>query len=214
MYLFGRQIDIRKHRMFLFGKRIDIYSSFAENNLGKVIYKTVLDYKPMKIVEFGVLQGYATVCMALALKKLGRGKIVSYDDWQPHEPHLCGDIETVKKNLQRYKVLHLVELKTADFFQWVVNPEPFDLLFLDIDNDGRIIELAITKLQTHIQKGAVILFEGGSEQRDNLDFVIANNQAPMYPLREKLGFKVLDRRHPSISICTKDVKYSYRPGRD
>ena len=61
-------------------KEPNVYSSYKKNNIGKTIYDIVLEYKPIKIVEIGVLDGYSIICMAQAIRDLNNGGLVyAYD---------------------------------------------------------------------------------------------------------------------------------------
>ena len=111
----------------------NIESSYQLNNLGETLYKWVRFLKPEKIVEFGVLNGYSTIAMAQALRENGKGKIKVYDLFDKYE-YNHSNIEKLVKNLQEYGVLDFVEIEEKNFFDWVKNPEQFDLLHLDISN--------------------------------------------------------------------------------
>jgi methyltransferase family protein len=45
-------------------------------------HSLVMYFQPATIVDLGVFKGCSTVAMALALKRLGRGKIYAVDTWQ------------------------------------------------------------------------------------------------------------------------------------
>ena len=50
-----------------------VESSYRKNNLGINIYNTIITLKPTKVVEFGILHGYSTLCIAQALRDLNMG---------------------------------------------------------------------------------------------------------------------------------------------
>ena len=45
--------------------------------------------------------------------------------------------------------------------------------------------------------------EGGSVERDNIEWMREFNKRPINPLQEQFGFEILDERFPSISIMKK-----------
>ncbi len=47
----------------------EIESSYRDNNLGKTLYDYVLYEKPEVVIDFGVLDGYSTICLAMACKE-------------------------------------------------------------------------------------------------------------------------------------------------
>jgi len=180
-----------------------VYSSYQKNNLGKVLYKTVLKYKPKKIIDFGVLHGYSTIAMAQGLKDMGRvGHITGYDLWQDY-PYRHTTKAEAQKNLKKYKVEDFVTLKKKDFYKWIKKPEEFDLLHLDISNTGDIIDTVVKALKKYIDKGSILIFEGGIPSRDRVTWMVKYKRKPIYPFKRRLGYKILTKKFPGISIIKK-----------
>ena len=177
----------------------DIESSYRKNDLGKTLYETVLTIAPEKIVEFGTLHGYSTVAMAQALRDLGRGRIIAYDLFDDYRYNHSTKKEVIK-NLKKYKLSKFATVKKLDFFKWLKKPDFFDILHLDISNDGKIIETAASILAPFLRKGAVIIFEGGTRERDNVYWMKKYNKVPIYPLKRKINYKVLNRNFPALSM--------------
>ncbi len=178
----------------------DIESSYRENDLGKTLYDFILQYKPKKIVEIGILGGYSTIVMAQALDEWGEGHIFAYDLFEKY-PFKHSSVKEVQDNMGRYSVSKYITLVQKDFYDWIKNPEDFDLLHVDISNNGEIIELLYSALKDRINNGAVVLFEGGSSERDNIEWMKKNKF-------KKIGetavpFKVIDGRFPSLSMIKK-----------
>jgi hypothetical protein len=106
-------------------------------------------------------------------------------------------IEKTKQNLQNYNVSQYVEFKELNFKEWI--PEDFDLLHVDISNDGNtIVELSI-KCFNQLKQGKHILFEGGSIERDNVDWMIKYNKQPINTIKSIINYTVIDKKFPSIS---------------
>ncbi len=181
---------------------IEIESSYKKNNLGKTIYEIVIKYRPKKIIDFGVLNGYSTICMAKALNKLKRGKIYAYDLWDKY-PYKHTTIEVAKKNIEKYDLLDYVILGQKDFFEWIKSPSYFDLLHIDISNDGKIIEYAYNKLLNFIEKGSIIIFEGGTKERDREEWMVKYNKKFIFPLKDKIKYKIINYKWPGLSIIKK-----------
>lgn len=188
-------------------KFVNVQSSYKENNLGKTLYDTVLKIKPKKIIEFGVLHGYSTIAMAQALRDLGEGHILAYDLFENY-PFNHGTIKKVTRNLKKHGVEDFVSVKRGDFYKWLGKQERFDLLHLDISNDGEIITNAVKKLSKFLDLGSVILFEGGIKARDRIDWMTKFKKTPMYPLKYKLGYKILNKRFPGLSIIKRNLPYA------
>lgn len=147
-----------------------IESSYGVNDIGKTLYDLVLEKKPKKIVEFGCLFGYSTVAMAMALDEIGQGTIVVYDLWEKY-PHKHSTREQTLKNIELYGLLKYVELKNGDYYEWIKNPEQFDILHVDISNTGEVIELLYSGTKDQIGAGSIVIFEGGTVERDNVEWM-------------------------------------------
>lgn len=175
----------------------NIKSSYQKNNLGEVLYNYVLQIKPKKIIEFGTLYGYSAICMAMALDELdNNGKIVCYDLWDKY-PYTHSVIEETKQNLENYNVSKYIELKELNFKDWI--SEDFDLLHMDISNDGNtIVELGI-KCFNQLKQKKHIIFEGGSEERDNIEWMKKYNKQPINSVKSIINYNVIEEKFPSIS---------------
>jgi len=173
-------------------KNPEIESSYHANDLGKTLYDKVREIKPDLVIDFGVLNGYSTVCIAQALRDNGKGKVKVYDLFEKYE-HNASKFNVLVKNLKKHNLLEYVDIEVKNFFDWIKNPEKFDLLHLDISNTGDIIDL----LYDNIKDNGVVLFEGGSETRDRVGWMIMYNKKPINKSRAK--FKVINNAFPSIS---------------
>lgn len=178
----------------------DIESSYRENDIGKTFYDLVLHHKPKKIVEIGILHGYSTIAMAMALDELGEGHIFAYDLFEDY-PYKHGSIEGVMKNLKRYGVEKYVTLTKKNFDQWIAQPEPFDLLHVDISNNGDIIEKLYAAVKKDIERGAIVIFEGGSEERDQVEWMSKYNKRAMRGIA--VPYELINPSFPSLSMIKK-----------
>lgn len=169
----------------------EIESSYQYNNLGKTLYEYVRFEKPEKIIDFGVLNGYSTVCLAMACRENGKGKVKVYDLFEDYE-YNHAQFERLVKNLKEYGLIDWVEIEKINFFDWIKNPESFDLLHLDISNTGDIIDLL-----DPIKDVGTVLFEGGTEQRDKVGWMFKFNKKPIKD--SKMRFEVVNPLFPSMS---------------
>lgn len=176
-----------------------VYSSYSQNNLGKTLYNLVIKLKPKKIIEFGVLFGYSTIAMATALKDLGEGEIIGYDLFEDY-PYKHATLNQAQKNIKKYNVEQFVTLKKISFYDWIKNPEPFDLMHLDISNDGEILQFASKKLKKYIKAGSTLVFEGGTKERDKVSWMIEYQKSPIYPLKNQINYKIINPKFPGLSL--------------
>ncbi|OGC88927.1 hypothetical protein A2419_01020 [Candidatus Adlerbacteria bacterium RIFOXYC1_FULL_48_26] len=175
----------------------DIESSFQKNDIGRTLYDLVLKEKPKIIIEWGTLYGYSTVAMAMALDELGSGHIVGYDLFEDYK-YKHSTMEQTQANIDRYGVSKYVTLKKGDFDIWIQNPEPFDLLHVDISNKGDTIALLYDAVKDRVATGATVIFEGGAPgERDEIEWM------KKYGLKKisdsGVPYKVIDERFPSLS---------------
>jgi len=169
-------------------------SSYIENNYGDVIYSyiTGVSYPPIKCVELGVLDGYSTYHIARALKynkKEGEGgncHLDAYDLWEKY-PYKHGKKEEVQKLLEEKEVNELVTLLEEDAFEVHKNYKDGEVYFLhiDISNTGDKIERLINVWDKKLVVGSIVVIEGGSEERDKIEWMVKYNQKPIKPVIEK-----------------------------
>ena len=190
-------------------------SSYIENNYGSVFRSLVLASKPELIVECGVLDGYSLCNMASAvkfnhLKKGVFGHIYAFDLWESYE-YKHGDFCNVQDMLAMNHVIDYVDLVNNDAFEAAESFKDgdVDILHMDISNDGDKLVETLLKWGKKISKDGMILFEGGSEERDQIDWMVNFNKTPIRtqlydnPLVwESWEFQVFDP-FPSLTILWK-----------
>jgi tRNA A58 N-methylase Trm61 len=113
----------------------------------KKLQEIVIKYNPRKIIDFGTWQGTTAKAMA----KVCNGHIITYD---------FGKIDERTEGKITYKY--------GDFYEWIERDpvEEFDLLYVDVHNTGRVLNLIHKHLKDRVKSGIPILFEGGIPDRD------------------------------------------------
>jgi len=190
-------------------------SSYTENGYGAVLKTFVITMKPMIAVEIGVLDGYSTIHLATGIKTLREvfgiySTLDSYDLFEDYE-YKHGEKEKVEEYLQLYKLDSYVRLRKGDAFSVYenYNDNCIDLLHFDISNDGDKLEKLMETWHNKMRPGGVILFEGGSLERDNIDWMKKFNKKPILPvLQENEIIKkeylwVVYPHYPSLSVLFK-----------
>jgi predicted O-methyltransferase YrrM len=160
----------------------------------------VLKYKPKKIVEVGVLYGYSTVAMAMALDEIGEGHIYAKDLFEDYEFNHSTIPET-QANIDSYGLTKYVTLSKVDFKEWLKDPEDFDLLHVDVSNHGDTIKSLYEAVKDRVNQGAIVLFEGGaSGERDQIPWMVKYGFPKITDT--DVPYKVIDERFPSLSMIT------------
>jgi predicted O-methyltransferase YrrM len=164
-------------------------SSYAKNNYGDVFERIVGTHGVCRIVELGVLYGYSTIHLAKGLKDNKSGAAAqrhldAYDLWEDY-PYRHTTMSTTQgiiaeNNLQDYVTLH-----KCDAFEAHNRHEDGSvcLLHVDISNTGETIRKIMDRWHPKIRANGIILFEGGSVERDNIEWMIKYN---MPSLRNEL----------------------------
>ena len=158
-------------------------SSYIDNNYGEVFKAYVLGWKPANLIELGILDGYSTLAIAEAVKEMNflyemKAKLVSYDLFEDYE-FKHGIKDEVESKIKESGLQDLVELRKGDAYKVYSDFEDNTVQFLhvDISNTGEVLrnimELWTPKM---IQRG-LILFEGGSEERDNIEWMVKYNKS-------------------------------------
>lgn len=164
-------------------------SSYSQNNFGEVFSAIIDAFKPINVVELGVLHGYSTLHMAQAIKKNGRGIINAYDLFEDY-PYKHSNYEQVKDSL---KECDNIILHKQDAWQAHLKHVAVDLLHVDLSNTGETVKKIIDLWDGNIIQGGVILFEGGTEERDNVEWMKKYGARPIKPEIE--SNKIIQERY-------------------
>lgn len=196
----------------------NIYSSYKRNGMGDLFYSMVREERPEHIVEIGCLEGYSLLYMLKAVEENGYStRIDVYDLWNSYQyNHTSMDIP--KSNITKAGLNDsIVSFHKSDAFEVANNysNNSIDILHLDISNDGDKLEKIIAQWKDIIKPGGIFIFEGGSKERDQVDWMIKYGKTPIREFIENSkGLKHFSLRtvdvFPSLTICRrkKDVTTS------
>lgn len=180
---------------------VEIKSSYSQNDIGRTFYDFVLKHKPKKIVEIGVLYGYSTVAMAMALDEIGEGHIYAYDLFEDYQFNHSTMPET-QANIDRYGLSKYVTLSKKDYKEWLKQPEDFDLLHVDVSNHGDTIRDLYVAIKDQINRGAIVIFEGGATgERDQIPWMVKYGFPKI--IDSGVPYEVINEKFPSVSMIKK-----------
>ena len=150
------------------------YSSYEENNYGELFYSLMRVYKPEKVVELGTKAGYSAYHIAKGLKANGKGTLDCHDFWEKYEFNSVPQ-SVAEENLKKFK--NIISLKAGDAVGADKSYRIVDILHVDVSNDGGILEKIIPCWIEKVRQ--VVIIEGGSAERDNLDWMLKYKKIPI-----------------------------------
>mgnify|MGYP003333249611 FL=1 len=184
-------------------------SSYTENNFGELLHALVRVYKPMTCVELGCLEGYSSVHIAKALKENGSGTLTIIDLFEDY-PFNSSDRTVLGENLAESQVAAYCTIVKGSAFEEAKRfaDGSVDFLHVDISNDGERLSEMFDVWTAKLKKQAIVLLEGGSEERDQITWM---RQYKKQPIREFFGSTTFAQNFehfvfdpfPSITICKK-----------
>lgn len=170
-----------------------IRSSYIENNYGELIKQYVIAWQPSSFVELGVLDGYSTFHIAQGIKELQSlrgfyGKLDAYDLFEDYQ-FKHGKKEEVQKLLNDNNVSNYVNLQQGDAYQVYKNyPDMvldavrgIEFLHVDISNTGDVIKEIIDLWHPKIGQRGLMLIEGGTRERDEVEWMLKYGKKPIKP---------------------------------
>lgn len=177
-------------------------SSYTDEKFSKVLKTVCVLKKPKRIVEFGILDGYSLDCF---IDSTDSSCVIEAYDLFEDFPYNSANMQKI---LERYKNHERVKIKKSDIFkaQNLFDDNSVDIFHIDVANNGETYEFCINYLIPKLTKSGVLIMEGGSEERDNCDWMIKYNKPSIrevlkkYP--EKYDIKVFSE-FPSITIIQK-----------
>jgi predicted O-methyltransferase YrrM len=170
-------------------------SSYAENNFGSILRALILAQLPRLVIECGVLDGYSAFHIAHALRfnaqKMKRqSEFIAYDLWEEYR-YKHGNFNKVASMLREQNLLNKhVNLHYGNAFNVYsyYQDGAVDFLHMDISNDGDILRKTIDHWGPKIAHGGIIAFEGGSVERDNVEWMKKYDRNPIAPEVVNISF--------------------------
>lgn len=171
-------------------------------NFGDIISSITFLKNPKKIVECGILEGYSLD--KFILNSDTDTQIDAYDIFDKfHGNHAIKD-----KIIKQFSPHKNVNIEYGDFYNVFKLHEnkSIDILHIDIANNGDVYEFMFQNYVDKLKDDGIILMEGGSEERDNIEWMIKYNKYKIKPVLKKYSenydIKTIGKI-PSITIIKK-----------
>lgn len=192
----------------------NIRSSYSDNNYGDVFYYLIKSFKPKNIVELGTYYGYSALHIAKALSEQDyNSKFTIIDLWDRYLYNHCDKVITIN-NFKKNKLLDINNVN-LNFIQNDAlkcykdfDNNSIDFIHIDISNNGYILEKCLEKWHEKIKLLGVLLFEGGSEERDYVDWMIRYKKTHIRNFIDSAFFithynYIILKPFPSLTIAMK-----------
>lgn len=153
-------------------------SSYKKNNYGDLFYALTKVHNPSLVVELGVFEGYSALHIGKALKKDSDLYLIDlWDRYVYRHCSMCIATENLKELICKCYFIQedALNLYSADKFE----DDTIDMLHIDMSNDGCLLKKCFDCWYRKVKSGGLILFEGGSKERDNVDWMKKYNKTPI-----------------------------------
>lgn len=183
-------------------------SSYFNNdiNYGDIIKANIFGRNPHKIVEFGILDGFSLKVFA---DTFPNAKIDAYDIFDEFNGNAAKK-EVIEEMFKNYKN---VSVKYGDFYKKYEDLSFIDILHIDIANNGDVYKFVIENYLPKMSKDGIIILEGGSNERDNIEWMIKYNKPKINTYLEELNKRfdlnvMVIGKVPSITFITRNKSFS------
>ena len=159
-------------------------SSYTQNNYGDVLRAIAYSARPRLAVELGVLDGYSTVHIGHGLREVrrlgGGGRLDAYDLFDEYA-FKHGSYDSVKGEVLTAGLSDVVEIHRGDAYQVHSRYQPREvgMLHVDISNTGETVRRILELWDDKIDTGGVVCFEGGTEERDRVEWMVKYGKPPI-----------------------------------
>ena len=176
-----------------------IKSSYHISKYDKVFQSICFILNPKKIVEFGILEGYSLDSFV----NYGGDAIIEANDLFDEFPYNSANYDFV---INKYRDYSNLFINKKNFYNSVDDYEDYsiDILHIDIANNGDVFEFAIQNYLPKIR--GVMILEGGSEERDNVEWMNKYNKPKIQPVLKKYDNDVIItvlNDYPSLTLIKK-----------
>ena len=179
-------------------------SSYCARGYGSIFYALARVLQPRLAVEIGILQGFSLLTVAAALRDNGRGHITGCDLFEAY-PYRHADRQQVLQHVADAALQPWVTLEAGDAHEMHERWDAVDYLHVDISNTGDTYRRVFSNWAGKVRQ--VIVLEGGSAERDRVEWMVRFDKPPIVPAVHELqhaypewSFTVL-RPFPSMTIA-------------
>ncbi len=145
-----------------------VWSSYKDHGYGYLFYALTRVFKPSRCVELGVLQGFSLLTVAAALRDNGQGFIQGFDLFEDY-PYHHEQYANVSARISNLGLQQWASIQRSDAFAVAEQFDSIDYLHVDISNNGDVYRRVFEQWAGKVTQ--LILFEGGSAERDQVEWM-------------------------------------------
>jgi predicted O-methyltransferase YrrM len=175
-------------------------SSYKNNdiNYGDILETILHLNNPKSIIEIGILDGFSLDVFAKNTNL--NTKIEAYDIFDEFNGNSASKDDLANK----FKQYNNISIKYGDFYELYKTIDKVDIIHIDIANNGDVYNFAVKNYLPKLNDNGIIILEGGSIERDNVEWMIKYNKRKINPVTLKYNMKVIGTL-PSVSILKNHI---------
>lgn len=169
------------------------------------IFKTILFGREIKnVVEIGLLDGFSLETLSKNTSPSTR--INAYDIFDEFN----GNHASFEFLIDKFKDDKKVSIQYGDFYSLceTFEDKSIDVLHVDIANNGNVIKFIFENYMSKLSDSAILIIEGGSEERDNVEWMIKYEKPKIKPVldeyKEQYNIMTIGTI-PSITVIAKKI---------
>ena len=180
-------------------------SSYSQNKYSNLFKAICFAINPKRIVEFGILEGYSLMSFVTACNR--QTEIFAYDIFDEF-PYNAANLLNIKN---KFKNFNNVKIEKRNFYgsEHLFKSNSIDIIHIDIANNGKVFKYVFENYIDKLTNEGICILEGGSNQRDNVEWMKKYNKEKIVPVinsfKNKFDILVLED-YPSITIVKKRKK--------
>ena len=159
-------------------------SSYKNNlNYGDLLESITFIQKPKSILEIGILDGFSLKCFA---DNSDNTKINAYDIFDEFN----GNHANKEQLIEKFKEYNNINIEYGNFYELYKSEDKYDIIHIDIANNGDVYEFSINHYLPKLNDKGLLILEGGSEKRDNVEWMIKYDKPKIQPVLKKYDDKI------------------------
>lgn len=152
---------------------------------------------PKKIIEIGILDGYSLEYFVKNSDYIT--EIIAYDLFE----EFVGNHAYKEQLEEKFKNYKNVIISKGNFYDIHENINNVDIIHIDIANTGDVYEFAINNYLSKLSPNGILILEGGSINRDNVEWMHKYNKVSIQSIINKYSNNLNIKTYgefPSLTI--------------